>query len=166
MIAIIFISDAERVAIFIAERAEELIWDLSLMFQFFKTKPKTLGEMGEEQAQKEYVKRGFKVIARNEFNKKGKRFGEIDFIAKNEKQIIFVEVKTRTSGSQKFGSGVEAVDVYKQRKLLLAVKMFLVHNQQYLNLQPQIDVCIIEYSEIDKLFKDAIIITNAVEDFN
>ena len=42
--------------------------------------------------------------------------GEIDFIAKNKDAIIFVEVKTRTEGVDKFGKGVESVNIYKQQK--------------------------------------------------
>ncbi len=137
------------------------------MFNLLKNKaqkPKTLGQIGEETAQEEYKKRGFKIIAANEYNKKGKRLGEIDFIAIDSKSIVFVEVKTRTSGVDKFGKGVEAVDIYKQRKLLAAVKMYFLRNQKYQHLQPQIDVCLMEYSDFDKGFKPAIIIPNAVED--
>jgi Holliday junction resolvase-like predicted endonuclease len=61
---------------------------------------------------------------------------------------------------------VESVDVYKQRKILAAVKMYFLRNQKYLNLQPQIDVCVLEYSDVDKTFKPAKIIANAVEDWN
>lgn len=140
------------------------------MFTWFKksstqTKPKTLGQLGEEFAQGEYKKRGYKIIAANFFNKKGLRLGEVDFIAANKSEVIFVEVKARVSSTGKFGSGAEAVDIYKQRKILKAVKVFLQKNPKYLSLQPKIDVCVMEYSEIDKAFKSAIIIPNAVEDF-
>lgn len=130
------------------------------------SKPKTLGQLGEEFAQEEYKKRGYKVIAQNEYNTKGKRLGEIDFISKDSKRIVFVEVKTRTVGSDKFGTGAEAVNVFKQAKLLRAVKMYFLRNHQYQSLQPQIDVCIIEYNELDKAFKPVKIIANAVEDWN
>jgi putative endonuclease len=139
------------------------------MFNLFKSetkKPKTLGQLGEEFAQAQYKRLGYKIIAANEYNKKGKRLGEIDFIAKNKNAIVFVEVKTRTVGVDKFGKGVESVDIYKQRKILAAVKMYFLRNQKYLNLRPQIDVCLVEYSNIDKSFKPAKIIANAVEDWS
>jgi len=139
------------------------------MFNLFKTKqqkPKSLGQLGEEMAQEEYKKLGYKIIAKNEYNKKGKRLGEIDFIAKNKQSIVFVEVKTRTVGADKFGKGVESVNIYKQQKLLRAVKMYLLRKPKMLNFKPQIDVCLLEYSEFDKRFKPAIIIPNAVEDWN
>lgn len=139
------------------------------MFNWLKSasvKPNTLGQIGEELAQKEYKQRGYKVIAANFFNQKGLRLGEIDFIAADKNRIIFVEVKTRKIGSDKFGSGAEAVNQFKQLKILKAVKIFLQKNPKYLKFQPQIDVCLLEFSEVDKSFKPAKIIANAVEDWN
>ena len=141
------------------------------MFNWLKSKtsiqkPKTLGQLGEERAQEEYKRLGHKIIAANEFNKKGKRLGEIDFIAADKNRIIFVEVKTRNLSAIKFGTGAEAVNIYKQQRILRAVKMYFLRNQKYLNFQPQIDVCVMEYNGVDKTFKPAKILSNAVEDWN
>ena len=142
-----------------------------MLFDLFKQKSKataikTLGQMGEEFAQKEYEKKGYCIVAANEYNKKGKRLGEIDFVAKTNKVLAFVEVKTRSGSTGKFGTAAEAVDIYKQRKLLKAVKLYLNSHQEFSGLQPQIDVCVVEWSEIDRAFKPAIILMNAVEDWN
>ena len=141
------------------------------MFDWFKKssqteKLKTLGQLGEEFAQAEYQKQGFKIIAKNEFNKKGLRRGEIDFIAKDKNKIAFVEVKTRKSGAGKFGQGEKSVNWSKQSKLLKAVKIYLLENRQYLNLQPRIDVCVVDFNGFDRKFRCAKIIANAVEDWN
>ena len=138
------------------------------MFDWLKAKsakPKTLGRLGEEFAQAEYKKLGFKIVAANEYNKKGKQLGEIDFIAKNKQKIVFVEVKTRNILPGKFGTAVEAVDVYKQRKILRATKAYLLKNQKYQSLQPQIDVCAVSCSQLDKPVFSVKIIANAVEDW-
>jgi len=135
------------------------------LFKPKEQKPKSLGQLGEERAQEEYRKLGYKIIAANEYNKKGKRLGEIDFIAKNKNTIVFVEVKTRTAGVDKFGKGVEAVNIYKQQKILRAVKMYFLRQPKMLEFKPQIDVCLMEFNEFDKSFKPAIIIPNAVEDW-
>ncbi len=140
------------------------------MFNFFKpkpaipAKPKSLGQLGEEFAQREYEKLGYKIIAKNEFNKKGLRRGEIDFIAQGKDHLAFVEVKTRKPGFNKFGSGQEAVNWSKQAKLLSAAKLFLLRNPKLAGLRPQIDVYVAEYSEVDKSFKCAKILMNVVED--
>lgn len=129
-------------------------------------KQKTLGQLGEEFAQKEYLRQGFQIIAKNEYNKKGLRRGEIDFIVKNKNRIIFVEVKTRKPNADKFGQGEESVNWAKQSKLLKAVKIYLLKNPEYFSLEPRIDVCVVGYNEFDKEFKCAKIIENAVEDWN
>lgn len=158
------------------------------MFNLFKPKslePKTLGQIGEEIAQAEYKKKGFKIIAKNEYNKKGKRRGEIDFIATDRQSIIFVEVKTRVHDQGFFGSAVESVDHFKQLKILKAVKIFLLRNRRYFALKPQIDVCVMKITDfarlplvtknpakylsldgVDKIPYSAKIIPNAVEDWN
>ncbi len=151
------------------------------MFNVFKKKhiEKTLGQWGEEIAQKEYKKQGYKIVGTNIFNRRGKRAGEIDFIAKDKKVIVFVEVKTRTSGIDRFGKGAESVNVFKQRKLLKAVKIYLRAHPDYASFRPQIDVCLVEVDPstrlrvkgeetrtLDKPQYSVKIIRNAVEDWN
>ena len=137
------------------------------IFNRNKSQPiKSLGQKGEEFAQQTYQALGFSIVAKNEYNKTGKRMGEIDFVAKNQEKIIFVEVKTRTEGSERFGKGEDAVNFFKQQKILRAVKIYLLKHPEYSTLVPQIDVCTVSYSQLDKSFKPAIIISNAVEDWN
>jgi len=130
----------------------------------FSKSQESLGKRGERWAQDEYRQRGYKILGQNFFNRKGKQFGEIDFIARCGDKICFVEVKTRASQESSFGSGLEAVNIYKQQKLLKAVKLFLQQNPKYLLLKPAIDVCVIEWTELDKKPKSATILSNAVED--
>lgn len=142
------------------------------MFNLFKKptvieKPKTLGQLGEEFAQKIYEEKGYEILGANVFNKKGLRKGEIDFIAKNKTEIVFVEVKTRANvETGKFGSAAESVNMFKQAKFLRAVKLYLLSNPQYQDLRPRIDVCLVEQSRVDYSLKCAKIIANAVEDWS
>lgn len=62
-----------------------------------KNKEKSIGSRGEKVAGKYLKKKGFKIIEFNYQNKTGKRLGEIDIVAKKDKQIVFVEVKSRIS---------------------------------------------------------------------
>lgn len=124
----------------------------------------SIGALGESLAQEEYQKNGFEIIASNVFNHTGKQLGEIDFVAKNETKLVFVEVKTRTDGSDKYGGGAVAVGFAKQRKLLKAVRIFLANHRELNQLQPRIDVCVVVLSKLDKTVKSVTMITNAVED--
>jgi len=99
----------------------------------------------------EYKKRGYELVAANFFNKKGLRKGEIDVIVKNKELIIFIEVKTRSQNYGRYGTAVESVSVYKQAKLLTALKLFLLRNQKFAALRPQVDVCAIIIHNVDNL---------------
>lgn len=156
------------------------------MLGFFTKKPEelTLGQIGEEFAQRYYEQLGFTIVAKNEYNKKGKQLGEIDFIAKNKEQIVFVEVKTRQRPEGRFGSGEEAVNNFKQIKILKAVKIFLLKHTEYAAHSPRIDVCVVlaenlsglrqvsvsplKYvleAKLDKLPFSVKLVVNAVEDW-
>ena len=84
----------------------------------------------------------------------------------NKNRIIFVEVKTRKLETGKFGSGAEAVNHFKQIKILKAVKVFLQKNPKYAEFQPQIDVAVVNLKDVDSSPESVIIIANAVEDWN
>ena len=85
---------------------------------------KLLGDRGERAAVRFLKRQGFKIIARQYRN----QFGEIDIIARDGRQVVFVEVKTRQSTDK--GQPHEAVDVNKQRKLTkLALVWLKKHNQ-------------------------------------
>jgi putative endonuclease len=105
-----------------------------------------LGNRGEQLAEQEYLKKGFVLVARNIYNHRGKQLGEIDLIVRTEKELVFVEVKTRQS--DRFGSEAESVTKTKQRKLLRIAKWFMKVFPQYSHLQPRIDVCVVEHSSI------------------
>ena len=87
-------------------------------------------------------------------------------MAADGKTVVFVEVKTRTTSVGKFGTGQESVNKFKQLKLLKSVKLFLLQYPKYQALRPQIDVCVVNYNELDKQPFSAIIISNAVEDWS
>ena len=63
----------------------------------FKLNRNSIGHKGEKIAVGFLKKNGYKILQRNWCNKKGKRIGEIDIIARDVKKdvLVFVEVKTR-----------------------------------------------------------------------
>ncbi len=82
------------------------------------------GKTGERLAARHLRRNGFRILARNY---RAHRH-EIDLIAveKCSGTVVFVEVKTRTSGS--FGRPMEAVNADKQRFLRLAAESWLLEN--------------------------------------
>jgi len=128
---------------------------------FGSDKNKKLGQWGEDYIAGLYKSKGYKIFDKNYFNRSGRRVGEIDLIALKGKQLVFVEVKTRTSDA--FGAPAEAVDVFKQQKLLKACKFFIYNNPRFADYAQRIDVAEV-VADLDKQAKSVNIIENAIED--
>jgi len=71
-----------------------------------------IGRIGEEAASKYLEAKGYRIRERNYRT----YLGEIDIISEHKGNIIFVEVKTRSSN--KFGYAEEAVNSIKQKKII------------------------------------------------
>jgi putative endonuclease len=71
----------------------------------------SLGKRGEDLACCELRRRGYEIVERRYRT----RHGEIDIIARDAGVLVFVEVKARSS--DRFGAGVHAVTVAKQRQI-------------------------------------------------
>lgn len=86
-----------------------------------------LGKWGEQYAKEELLKKGLKFIASNFRFKKL----EIDliFLDTKKNEIIFIEVKTRTSDF--FGEPEEAINIFKQRNLKNCASVFLKINKEF-----------------------------------
>ncbi|HOX07091.1 MAG TPA: YraN family protein [Planctomycetota bacterium] len=77
-----------------------------------------LGAAGEDAACRLLRKSGYRVLERNWRNK----WGEIDAVAWEADELVFVEVRSRSS--EGFGTGAESVDPRKQRQIVRAAKMY------------------------------------------
>ena len=78
-----------------------------------------IGKIGEDLASKYLEAAGYIIIERNFLA----RQGEIDIIAKDKKELVFIEVKTRTSDI--YGKPVEAVNTQKEKDRLNTIKYYL-----------------------------------------
>ena len=77
------------------------------------------GKKGENLAEQFLRKKGYQIIERNFYTKQG----EIDIIAKEQKEYVFVEVKTRRN--TKYGEPIESVNNRKIRHLKKAIRFYL-----------------------------------------
>ena len=93
-----------------------------------------IGNKGEDAACEWLLKNGFTVLERN-FTIRG---GELDIIAQENDYLVFVEVKTRKSGSMV--SGAEAVDRKKQTCIVKAAAQYIYTHPEQAELQPRFDV--------------------------
>lgn len=83
------------------------------------------GKKGEEAAVKELKRRGYRIITRNYRC----RLGEIDIIGEVNRQLVFIEVKARTSLA--FGLPQENVNLKKQLKIRKVAQMYLAETHQF-----------------------------------
>lgn len=81
-----------------------------------------LGAQGEYEALLYLTKQGYTLLAHNW------RVGhlELDIVAEQWGEVVFVEVKTRSS--EDFAPAAEAVTLYKKRNLIAAARAYLARN--------------------------------------
>lgn len=92
-----------------------------------------VGSYGEEIAASYLKKQGYRILEQNY----RKRYGEIDIIAEDGEDIVFVEVKTRKSDL--FGSPFEAVDTRKQHRMSRVALAYL-HSRKMSDRSARFDV--------------------------
>src|SRR5437764_10597008 len=78
-----------------------------------------LGRTGERLAAEELVRRGYRILEKN-FRCS---YGEIDLVAEDEQDLIFVEVKTRRGNV--YGLPEEAVTYRKRQKIVQVASCYL-----------------------------------------
>jgi putative endonuclease len=78
-----------------------------------------LGRTGERLAAEALISRGYRILERN-FRC---RYGEIDLIAEDEHDLVFVEVKTRRGSVH--GLPEEAITARKQQKIIEVATYYL-----------------------------------------
>ena len=81
--------------------------------------PHLLGIEGERFAADYLAKKGYRILERNYRYHRN----EIDIIARHQKTLCFIEVKTRSSHEK--GHPADAVTTIKQREIIKAAKAFL-----------------------------------------
>lgn len=80
------------------------------------------GKLGEDVARKYLEDKGYIIIGQNYRNK----YGEIDLIARDRNNLVFVEVKTRIG--EQFGLPEDAINKDKIRRLIRNSQAYLTFN--------------------------------------
>ncbi|HEY1405568.1 MAG TPA: YraN family protein [Spirochaetota bacterium] len=78
------------------------------------------GVNGEKSAEEFFVENDFEIVARNY---RASRFAEIDLVVKKDNLLVFVEVKSRSSGA--FGGVLYSISKKKRSRLRMAANHFL-----------------------------------------
>lgn len=83
---------------------------------------KQIGAVGEQIAARLLEEKGYQIVTRNWRT----QLGELDLVATNQKNLVFVEVRTTTS--TRFGYGFQSVNERKQQQVR---KIALQYIQQH-----------------------------------
>lgn len=114
---------------------------------------KDIGSLGEDIAENFLKESGYVILERN-FRCK---VGEIDVIGKDNKYIVFIEVKTRYGNL--YGTPAESITYSKQHKIYKAAQLYILKKKLY-NFNFRFDVVEVILNIKDnfhsvKLIKDA-----------
>lgn len=121
-----------------------------------------IGRFGEKAAADLYIKHGFKILAKNFHNRRGKMYGEIDFIALKNEHLHFVEIKTRTSAL--FGTPLESLTARKRLRLVRTARFFLQYLPCFHKHQAHFDLVAVSLDIFDKSIKKITIHSDVIDD--
>lgn len=115
---------------------------------FWKNKEDNLstGAYGEKIAAKYLREKGYKIIEMNFKNPLGRRLGEIDIIARKDKEIVFVEVKTQKISKFESVPPEEKITPHKLHKLNKAGQ-FYIKSKGLWNTNYRFDAVVVWVSE-------------------
>jgi putative endonuclease len=99
-----------------------------------KTRRQRVGAWGERLAERYLIEHGCQVLGRNLRT----AYGEIDLLARQGEELIFVEVKTRTNRS--YGLPETGITVKKREHMLNAAQAYLLSRPEFENSSWRIDV--------------------------
>jgi putative endonuclease len=102
-----------------------------------------LGQSGEETVARYLEKNGYTILTKNYRCK----IGEIDIIARDGADLVFIEVKTRSGLG--YGSPAAAVTLRKQRQITRAAQWYLAE-QQLFDVPARFDVISVLYGETNR----------------
>lgn len=92
---------------------------------------RNFGDIGERTAARYLRDKGYEIIGMNYQNSLGRRLGEIDIIAKDKNEIVFVEVKTREMKKYENTLPEENITRGKLRKLAKIGNLYLKQHDLY-----------------------------------
>ena len=82
---------------------------------------------------------GFRIVSKNYITGRGTTAGEIDFIAKRGKLLVFAEVKQRST----LENAAYAITPMQRQRLIRGAKSFLKNNPQYAGYDLRFDAIFI-----------------------
>jgi putative endonuclease len=99
----------------------------------FRNKSSQVGQRGEFEAKKYLQDLGYEILSVNFCNYSGRRIGEIDIVAKDKQEIVFIEVKSRTLKSAQQPLAEASITRSKLNKLNKIASFYISKNNLWNN---------------------------------
>ena len=99
---------------------------------------RALGDFGERLAAAHLEAKGYRILAR----KFDAREGELDLVAEDGDEVVFVEVRTRRGGAS--GQAERSVDARKAAKVLRAARRYVDAHPELAERPLRVDVVAVE----------------------
>lgn len=96
------------------------------------------GARGESAAAEYLLQLGYRLIARHATS----RYGEIDIVARDGNELVFIEVRARRTG--RFGTAEASIGPIKQRRLAAAIESFRNAHPELISAPYRCDVITID----------------------
>ena len=99
------------------------------------------GRLAEFFARLLFIFKGYTILSKNFKVGKGFNIGEVDFVARKGKTIVFVEVKKRTS----LETAAYAISENQKKRIIRDAEFFLKTHPQYKNSDIRFDAVLIAF---------------------
>ena len=99
------------------------------------------GRLAEFFARLLFIFKGYTILSKNFKVGKGFNIGEVDFVARKGKTIVFVEVKKRTS----LETAAYAISENQKKRISRGAEFFLKTHPQYKNSDIRFDAVLISF---------------------
>ena len=99
-------------------------------------KIKQIGQYGEKQAKEFLISNNYRILETNFHSP----YGEIDIIAEDLNTLVFIEVKTRSTG---LDTALNSISISKRKKISKTASYFLSKNPTFDDMFTRFDVIII-----------------------
>lgn len=109
-----------------------------------------IGSISEKAVGRYLEKEGYEIL---QYNFRS-RFSEVDIVAKEDRYLVFVEVKWRSSDRN--GAPEEAVDKKKQQRIIRGALYYLVRYRVPEGTPIRFDIAAVEHGNV-RLIRDAFI---------
>lgn len=99
------------------------------------------GKYAEFFARLYMILHGYGIIARNYTSGRGTTAGEIDFIARRAKTIVFVEIKQR----QTLDEAALSISPRQQQRIIRGARCFIKNHPEFIKFDLRFDVILITF---------------------